>query len=53
MNDIERKLRALLEGVDVEDETQELNGRSTPIALNDDAALARALGAHTLNGSSL
>lgn len=53
MNDLERKLRALLEGADVEEETQEPNGRQTPIALNDDAALARALGAHTLNGSSL
>lgn len=53
MNDIERNLRALLEGVDIEDETQELNGRPTPIALNNDAGLARALGAQTLNGNQI
>lgn len=58
MNDLERTLRRLLEGHEDDEsqpaDTEVPNPLAPPtIALNDDTALARALGAQTLNGNQI
>lgn len=54
MNDLERKLRQLLEGKQDEQEPEPgVGGFDIPtFALNDNQSIARALGADTLDGKT-
>lgn len=54
MNDLERKLRELLEGKQDEHEQEpDTTGFNVPtFALNDNQSIARALGADTLDGKT-